>query len=172
MEPSSRATMRHYPPGLTRAGIVGTRYYGACRPHRATVAVTGEMEASIMAVPDLAAAAQAELADIERLWQSLDLPGHRVELIDGQIIVSPTASRWHADVITELIDQLAVVKGRGWKRYTNLTAHMPATRNRFVPDLMVAPASAPGFGENGVLAAGVLLAAEVISPSSRGMTAS
>jgi Uma2 family endonuclease len=126
------------------------------------------MEVQIMAVPDLAAAAEAELADIERLWQSLDLPGRRVELIGGQIVVSPTPSRWHAEVITELIDQVAVVKGRGWKRYTNLTAHMPATRDRFAPDLMVVPASAPGFGENEVLTPGVLLAAEVISPSSRG----
>jgi Uma2 family endonuclease len=159
--------MRHYLSRLTTARIVGTGYYGASRPQGATVEVTGDMEAQIMAVPDRAATAEAELADIERLWQSLDLPGHRVELIDGQIVVSPTASRWHADVITELIDQLAPVKRRGWKRYTNLTAHMPATRNRFVPDLMVAPANAPGFGENELLAPGVLLAAEVISPSSR-----
>jgi hypothetical protein len=64
----------------------------------------------------LATDADAELADLERLWQSLELPGYRVELIDGQIVVSPTASRGHSNVVTELIDQLADVKLGRWER--------------------------------------------------------
>jgi hypothetical protein len=63
---------------------------------------------------DLAGA--SEFADLERLWQSLDLPGYRVELIDGQIVVSPTASRGHSNAVTELIDQLAEVKPRAYAR--------------------------------------------------------
>jgi Uma2 family endonuclease len=115
----------------------------------------------------LAAAAEAELADLEQVWQSLDLPGHRVELIDGQIVVSPTASRGHSNVVTELIDQLADVKQRRWERHTNLTVHVPATRERLIPDLAVVPEDAPGFDENELLAPSVLLAAEVVSPHSR-----
>jgi Uma2 family endonuclease len=120
-----------------------------------------------MAVPDLATVAEAELADLEQLWQSLDLPGHRVELVDGQIVVSPSPSRRHAHAVTELIDQLIEAKRRGWQRDTNLTVHMSGTRERLVPDLIVAPADAPGFGDDEVLSTGVLLVAEVVSPSSR-----
>jgi Uma2 family endonuclease len=114
---------------------------------------------------DLAGA--SEFADLERLWQSLDLPGYRVELIDGQIVVSPTASRGHSNVVTELIDQLAGVKQRGWERHTNLTVHIPVTRERLIPDLAVVPQDVPGFDENELLAPAVLLVGEVVSPHSR-----
>jgi Uma2 family endonuclease len=108
-----------------------------------------------------------EFADLEQLWHSLDLPGYRVELIDGQIVVSPTASRGHSNIVTELIDQLADVKRRHWERHTNLTVHIPVTRERLIPDLAVVPGDVPGFDENELLAPGVLLAAEVVSPYSR-----
>jgi len=114
---------------------------------------------------DLAGA--SEFADLERLWQSLDLPGYRVELIDGQIVVSPTASRGHSNVVTELIDQLAEVKQRQWERHTNLTVHIPVTRERLIPDLAVVPEDVPGFDENELLAPAVLLVGEVVSPHSR-----
>ncbi len=42
---------------------------------------------------DWAASARDELADLEKLWQDLEIPGHRIELIDGQLVVSPSASR-------------------------------------------------------------------------------
>ena len=112
-------------------------------------------------------AGASEFADLERLWQSLDLPGYLVELIDGQIVVSPTASRGHSNVVTELMDQLAGVKRRNWERHTNLTVHIPVTRERLIPDLAVVPEDVPGFDENELLAPGVLLAAEVVSPYSR-----
>jgi Uma2 family endonuclease len=126
------------------------------------------VEALSMAMPQAGLpSAEAELADLEQLWHSLDLPGHRVELIDGQIVVSPTASRGHSNVVTELIDQFAEVRRHGWERHTNLTVHIPATRERLIPDLAIVPGDAPGFGENELLAPGVLLVAEVVSPHSR-----
>jgi Uma2 family endonuclease len=123
-----------------------------------------------MAMPrgDWAASAEAELADLERIWQTLDIPGHRVELIDGEIVVSPSASRRHSSAIDELIDALIDVKRRhGWRIHTNLTVHIAATRERLIPDLMIAPKDAPGFGDEELLGHGVLLVAEVVSPSSR-----
>jgi hypothetical protein len=75
-----------------------------------------------------------ELADLERIWQTLDVPGHRVEFIDGEIVVSPSASRWHSGAIDELIDALIDVKRRhGWRIHTNLTVHIAATRERLIP---------------------------------------
>jgi Uma2 family endonuclease len=123
-----------------------------------------------MAMPraKLAAVAEAEFSDLERVWSQLDLPGHRVELIDGQIVVSPVASRRHSVAIDRLIKQLFnVTLEHSWEFHTNLTVHVPATRERLIPDLMVAPADAPAYDDNELLASGVLLVAEVVSPSTR-----
>jgi Uma2 family endonuclease len=109
---------------------------------------------------------EAELADLEQIWRTLDLPGHRIELIDGQVVVSPTASVWHSKAIDRLIDSLTDIKRRnGWVFHTNLTVHITATRERLIPDLMIAPNDAPAFGDDELLAHGVLLVAEVVSPS-------
>jgi Uma2 family endonuclease len=45
--------------------------------------------------------------------------------------------------------------------------HIEATRERLIPDLMIAPKDAPRLGDNELLGHGVLLVAEVVSPSSR-----
>lgn len=124
-----------------------------------------------MAMPsaDWAARVEAtELADLERIWQTLDIPGHRVELIDGQIVVSPSANRWHSRAIDRLIDSLIDIKRRNdWEFHTDLTVHVAATKERLIPDLMIATQDAPGFGDGELLGHGVLLVAEVVSPSSR-----
>jgi Uma2 family endonuclease len=123
-----------------------------------------------MAMPreKLAAMAEAELSDLERVWGQLDLPGHRVELIDGQIVVSPTASVRHSVAIQRLIKQLFDTMDRySWDFHTNLTVHVPATRERLIPDLMIAPSDALGYDDNELLASGALLVAEVVSPSTR-----
>jgi Uma2 family endonuclease len=120
-----------------------------------------------MSRTDLATAAESELADLEQLWRQMDLPGHRVELIDGQIVVSPSPSRRHSNVIIELIDVFAEVKKRDWQRHTGLTIHITSTRERLIPDFLVTTKDAPGFGDDEILSTGVLLVAEVVSPSSR-----
>jgi Uma2 family endonuclease len=118
---------------------------------------------------DLAATAESELARIERLWYELEAPdGARVELIDGQIVVSPTASIPHSSAVSALIYQLVdVARARNWEMHTLLTAHVAATRERLVPDLMIAPKSAREFSEWELVSAVVLFVAEVVSPSSR-----
>jgi Uma2 family endonuclease len=122
----------------------------------------------VMPGAGMAAAAEAELADLEAVWETLDLPGHRVELIDGQIVVSPSASVRHSSAVDALIIQLVEVRQRrGWRLHTNLTVHIEATRERLIPDLMIAPPDAPQFGDSELLSHGVLLVAEVVSPSSR-----
>ena len=118
---------------------------------------------------DLAAVAASEFADLERLWYEMDWPpGSRVELIDGELVVSPTGSVWDSAAVDELMEQLfALKRRRGWAFHTNLTAHIPPTRERLIPDLMIAPKGSPPFSEWELLAPAVLLAAEVVSPSSR-----
>ena len=57
----------------------------------------------------------------------------------------------------------ALKRRRGWAFHTNLTAHIPPTRERLIPDLMIAPKGSPPFSEWELLAPGVLLVAEVVS---------
>lgn len=80
-----------------------------------------------MPATDWAARAEkAELADLERLWETLDIPDRRIEFLDGQIVVSPTASLWHSSAIDELIDALFDVKrAHGW---SGARAAVPAHR--------------------------------------------
>jgi hypothetical protein len=105
---------------------------------------------------DLAAAAASEFADLERLWYEMDWPpGSRVELIGGELVVSPTGSVWHSAAVDELMEQLfALKRRRGWAFHTNLTAHIPPTRERLIPDLMIAPKGSPPFSEWELLAPG------------------
>jgi len=113
--------------------------------------------------------AASEFAELERLWQQFEpTRDARVELIDGEIIVSPSGSVPHSATIDRLMDQLVDVKRQHrWLFHTWLTVHIPATRERMIPDLMVAPDDAPQFGNDELLAPGVLLVTEVVSWWSR-----
>ena len=87
--------MRHYPPPQTQARIVGARCYGAGQSLRRTVKLTADVEAQIIAMPDLAM--------LPRLsWLTSSGSGSRWiclatgwEPIDGQIVVNPLrVARW------------------------------------------------------------------------------
>jgi Uma2 family endonuclease len=111
---------------------------------------------------------EPELADLERVYASLDIPGHRVELLDGQVTVSPTASRPHSRIVQRLQEALwGRIQEHGWELHANLTLHVAATRERLVPDLWICRPDAPEFDENEVYGHGALLVAEVVSSSSR-----
>jgi Uma2 family endonuclease len=111
---------------------------------------------------------EPELADLEHVYASLDVPGHRVELLDGQVTVSPTASRLHSRIVQRLQEALwGRIQEHGWELHTNLTLHVAVTRERLVPDLWICRPDAPAFDENEVYGQGALLVAEVVSSSSR-----
>jgi Uma2 family endonuclease len=111
---------------------------------------------------------EPELADLERVYANLDIPGHRIELLDGQVTVSPTASRPHSRIVQRLNEALwACIQEHGWEVHANLTLHVAATRERLIPDLWICPPEAPQFDENEVYGHGALLVAEVVSPASR-----
>lgn len=133
------------------------------------MAVRSDVEAAMATARTRAAFDAAWFKELERIWQELETPpGARAELLDGEIVVSPTGSVRHSGAISALIFQLVdLARSRNWDIHTNLTTHIRATRERLIPDLMVAPKGARQFGDNELLASGVLLAAEVVSPGSQ-----
>ncbi|GAA2091738.1 Uma2 family endonuclease [Actinomadura alba] len=105
---------------------------------------------------------------IEELYESLDLPGHRVELLEGRIVVSPSPIKLHTLIVMWLGDALReVCDQHGWDRLPHGTVDLHATSERFQPDLFICPADESTHREWLLDAKNVLLAVEVVSPSSR-----
>src|SRR3569833_1681657 len=105
---------------------------------------------------------------IEQLYESLDLPGHRVELLEGRIVVSPAPIKLLFRFVTWLRDaHQGICAERGWDRLTHGTVEFPATSERIQPDLFICPADESTDGEWLIPAKSVLMAVEVVSPSSR-----
>jgi Uma2 family endonuclease len=115
------------------------------------------------------------MVDLPTLAENLELPeGYRTEIIDGSIVVSPTPTTGHADIVTVLQETLilAGLGDRGLRTYQVITVEIPQTGDRYVPDLMVLPKTAVrnkhGRSTKWIQPAEDLeLAVEVVSPSSR-----
>jgi len=117
---STLGTVRQYlpvPAAPTACRYAAIRCAQADTRERRTLEVRRDVEAQAMAMPrtDPAAAADGS-AELERLWYELEVPkGVRAELIDGELVVSPTGSVWHSAAIDKLMDQLVDLKRRrGW----------------------------------------------------------
>jgi len=122
------------------------------------------MDAAMPAGIDIRPASSAQeiyeqLARIEHL---------HVELLFGRVVVTGSASTRHDQIVYLLIRALEVIApARGWYLLGSHTLHIQGTGDRPKPDLTVMPADAPAYDENGLYAHGVLLAAEVVSRSSK-----
>lgn len=107
------------------------------------------------------------VAELEELFWTLDLPGHRVELLEGRIVVSPMSVFWHGRVVTWLIRQFAAVcEANGWDQSPGSNLLLPPTREIIVPDQIVVKDPDSASAESVVPIDQVLLVSEVCSPSS------
>lgn len=105
---------------------------------------------------------------LEEVYDSLDLPGQRVELLEGRIVVSPAPIKLHNRIVTWLTLTIGTLATeRGWDILTHGTVELPATSERIQPDLFVIPVDEATDAEWLIPAAKVLLAVEVVSRSSR-----
>lgn len=105
---------------------------------------------------------------LHEIHESLDIPGARVEIIRGRVIVSPTPSIRHGRGVLWLVEALReACVAKGWDRQPQVTLDLPATDERFVPDLLVFPGDKVRDEEWLLPAEHALLAVEVVSPSSR-----
>lgn len=106
---------------------------------------------------------------IEEIYEGMDpIPGVRVELLDERIVMSPPPATRHNRVVYRLSRALNHVADRhDWELLQTEAIHIPATRERPQPDLVVAPPDAPEYDDHELYGHGVVLVAEVVSPRSR-----
>jgi Uma2 family endonuclease len=95
------------------------------------------------------------------------IEGIRVELLDGRLVMSPPPAVRHNRAVWWLVGALFdAARTNGWDLLQTTAVHIAATRDRPQPDLVVAPPGAPQYDDHELYAHGVLLVAEVVSPSS------
>lgn len=99
--------------------------------------------------------------DLERLPDD----GNRYELIDGSLLVSPAPAPRHQLVARRVGDLLAAVAPSGLE-IIEATGSRLSARLEFVPDVLVVHGHAAWSGRSHLLPADVLLAVEIVSPSS------
>ncbi|WP_345364581.1 Uma2 family endonuclease [Actinoallomurus liliacearum] len=94
-------------------------------------------------------------------------PQHRVELVNGRIVVNPVPTGDHNRIVYRLLLQLlAVVQGQGWQIWNDITLFLGPQRDRYRPDLTVVPAEPKMWAKDHVHGDQVLLVVEVVSASS------
>ena len=90
--------------------------------------------------------------------------GHRVEVIEGEIVVSPTPQGRHAVVAYELREQLRAAVPAGFLHVENVTLQLPASRQRYIPDVVILPRDMLDSPEWLFPAEAALLVVEITSP--------
>ncbi|MBP2064516.1 Uma2 family endonuclease [Streptomyces iranensis] len=110
-----------------------------------------------------------EFENLLDIHAQLELPdGMRAELIGGEIVISPTPANFHNWIFSELNLQLVREVPTQWRITNTATVFLPATEERFIPDLLICESEAlKSMEEWQVQADDVLLVAEITSPSTR-----
>jgi Uma2 family endonuclease len=108
-----------------------------------------------------------------RPWTWTDLQGipedtgHRYEIIDGSLHVSARPTPRHQRASMRLSRSLEEAAGDGWEVFSEVDVDLGASV--LVPDLLVVPMSAVDDRQPKLDGKDVLLAVEIVSPSSRRM---
>ncbi|NIY66223.1 hypothetical protein SMALB_4242 [Streptomyces malaysiensis] len=110
-----------------------------------------------------------ELVNLLDVHAQLELPdGMRAELIGGEIVISPTPANFHNWIYGRLQRRLNREVPEDWIITNTATVFLPATEERFIPDLLICESEAlKSMEEWQVQADDVLLVAEITSPSTR-----
>lgn len=99
-------------------------------------------------------------------WERLEpVEGYRVELVDGQYRVNAAPAPWHQKIADRFGRALApVVEPLGWDVVSAVGVRI-RPRVGYIPDLVICEPVEPG--PKSLAASEVILAVEVVSPSSR-----
>jgi Uma2 family endonuclease len=106
--------------------------------------------------------------DLLRLREQLGEDYRRNEIIEGLLVVSPLATRWHQLAIKWLLRSLQdLCDEKGWEAADPAEIELPRNRDRIQPDVVVfRDADSLPLMDNLMPLDHVLLVAEVVSPSS------
>lgn len=116
--------------------------------------------------PLAVAAMETPVTTLAELSEQLVVPdGYRVEIIDGSLSVSPTPQVRHARIVRMLETTLRPALPADTEDFQNVTVEISATGERYIPDLIVLPASATPDDDWLLSAEACLLAVEVTSPT-------
>ena len=92
--------------------------------------------------------------------------GHKAEVIEGNIVVSPSPSRRHGLIFAKLSAQLYRLLPAHLAITNTVTLNMAATTERYMPDLLVVHEDALRSDEWLLDATAAELVVEIVSPSS------
>lgn len=105
----------------------------------------------------------AELAD------GFDVPeGYRVEIIGGQIVVSPTPVGRHQRVVSNLFRAFHTICPEGLEAFDFVTIALPGTEERYIPDFVVLPEAVVVDDEWIFSVSELILAVEITSAGNAG----
>jgi len=113
-------------------------------------------------MPTLPRSGPLTLEDFEAIRDVDD--GHRYELIDGSLVVTPSPVPLHQTVVTELLFSLRTTAPPGMRVFVAPLDVRFGMDTVLQPDVLVVPRSAVGERR---LEGGPVLAVEVLSPSTR-----
>lgn len=107
------------------------------------------------------------IAKLEELQATLDLgPGHKIELLEGRLVVSSGPVIWHGQVVIWLgVRFHEVSAARGWTLAPGSCIELPPTRERIEPDFEIFQALDKGNLANVSAPKDVLLVCEIVSPN-------
>ncbi|MDG5801561.1 Uma2 family endonuclease [Streptomyces ossamyceticus] len=108
----------------------------------------------------------ASVEQVFELFSATAPKGWRVELIEGEICVTPPANGEHEEIVSELADQVTERRGdRSLRNYTGIGLDVPGASGtgHVVPDLVIAPKGSFSDREEWHDPSPVLLVAEVTS---------
>ncbi|MBB4916365.1 Uma2 family endonuclease [Streptosporangium saharense] len=95
----------------------------------------------------------------------------RAEIVDGNLIVSPSGIPQHGRIAMRLAFALfPLLEKHDWESFVgNVDVCIEGPRDTVVPDYCLAPVDAPLWGERELLSSGLIMAAEVVSAGSMEM---
>ncbi|GGQ02943.1 Uma2 family endonuclease [Streptosporangium pseudovulgare] len=107
--------------------------------------------------------------DLEQLYLQLveRFEKHRIETVNGRIVVREMSTIAHAEAVYRLTAELMpFVMGKGWQVYPRAQIFLRTRADRYAPDVIVVPPEPRLWDPCHVHADDTFLVAEVVSPSS------
>lgn len=92
----------------------------------------------------------------------------RAEIIDGNLLLSPSGTPHHARMARRLSRALIPVEdGNDWESFSgDVDICIEGPRDTVIPDYCLARLDAPLWGDREILSSGLIMVAEIVSPGS------